>query len=89
MIRLVVGSLVEMANMCGKPNCKCSRGDQHKSWCLAVREQEKRKMLHIPHELESEVFAWVTTYRELRKHMETISHATVERIALLKKTGKE
>ena len=85
----VIGSLVEMANTCGKPNCKCTRGDKHKSWCLAVRDQGKRKMLHIPHELENEVFKWVATYRELWEQMETISQANVERIALLKKAGKE
>ena len=85
----VIGSLVEMANTCGKPNCKCTRGGKHKSWCLAVRDQEKRTMLHIPHELENEVFKWVDTYRELRKQMETISQANVERITLFKKAGKE
>ena len=84
----VVGSLVEMANTCGKPNCKCARGDKHKSWCLAVRYQGKRKMVHIPHELKNAVFEWVNTYQELWKQMETISQASVERINLSKK-GKE
>lgn len=85
----VVGSLVEVARICGKPNCKCTRGDKHKSWSLAVRKQGKRKMLHIPHELENEVFDWVHTYRELRKEMETISQSNVERITLFKNTAKE
>jgi hypothetical protein len=84
----VVGSLVEVARLCGKPNCKCRRGNKHKSWCLAVREQGKRRMLHIPHTLENEIFKWVRNYRELRKQMETISQANVERITLGKKTGK-
>jgi len=86
----VIGSLVEMANTCGKPNCKCARGDRHKSWCLAVRDQGKRRMFHIPHQLENEVFQWVDTYRDIWKQMETISQAHVERIALFKrkKTGK-
>jgi len=86
---LVIGSLVKMANTCGKSNCKCAKGHKHKSWCLAVRDQGKRKMLHIPHELENEVFKWVDAYREIRKHMETISQANVERITLYKKTNKE
>lgn len=84
----VVGSLVEMARVCGKPNCKCTRGDKHKSWCLAVRYQGKRKMIHIPHELENAVFEWVNTYQELWKQMETISQANIERITLPRK-GKE
>lgn len=81
----VIGSLVEMIRVCGKPNCKCTRGDKHKSWCLAVRYQGKRRMVHIPHELESEVFKWVDTYQELWKHLETISQASVERISLSKR----
>ncbi len=84
----VVGSLVEMANTCGKPNCKCTRGDKHKSWCLAVRYQGKRKMIHIPREWKDAVFEWVKTYQELWKQMETISQTGVERITLFKK-GKE
>ena len=28
---LILGSLVEMANTCGKPNCKCTKGEKHKS----------------------------------------------------------
>jgi len=82
---LIVGSLVEMANTCGKPNCKCARGDKHKSWYLAVRDQGKRKMVHIQRGWEDEVFEGVKTYKELRKHMETISQIGIERITLPKK----
>ncbi len=81
----VVGSLVEMARVCGKPNCKCTKGDRHKSWCLAVRDQGKRKMVHVPREWEESVFDWVKTYQELWKQMEAISQASVERITLAKK----
>lgn len=82
----VVGSLVEMARVCGKPNCKCTQGDKHKSWCLAVRDQGKRKMVHIPRDWEETVFDWVKTYQELWKQMETISQSSVEFITLAKKT---
>lgn len=46
---VILGSLVEMANTCGNSNCKCTKGDKHKSWRLAVRHKGKRKMIHIPH----------------------------------------
>jgi hypothetical protein len=46
-------------------------------------------MIHIPHELEKEVFQWVKTYREIRQQMDNISQANVERIVLFKKTVKE
>lgn len=85
----IAGSLVEMANTCGKPNCKCTKGEKHKSWCLAVRHQGKRKMIHIPHELEHSVFQCVNTYQNLWKQMETISQASVERIVSGKKGRQE
>lgn len=82
---LLLGSLVEMANTCGKPNCKCTKGEKHKSWCLAIRHKGKRKMMHIPRELENAFFEGVKTYQELWKQMEAISQASVERITLAKK----
>jgi hypothetical protein len=48
---LIVGGLVEMANTCGKPNCKCASGEKHKSWCVFLRHKGKRKMIHIPRDL--------------------------------------
>lgn len=85
---LIVGSMVEMSRICGKPNCKCTRGEKHKSWCLAVRYQGKRKMIHIPRGSEDAVFEGVRAYQELWEQMDTISQASLERITLAKQ-GKE
>lgn len=82
---LILGSLVEMANTCGKPNCKCTKGEKHKSWCLAIRHKGKRKMIHVPRDHEDAVFEGVRAYQELWKQLETISEVAVERITLSKK----
>jgi hypothetical protein len=82
---LILGSLVEMANTCGKPNCKCAKGEKHKSWCLAMRHKGKRKMIHIPRALEDSYFEGVKNYQELWRQLETISESSVERIPLSKK----
>ena len=82
---LVVGSLVEMARMCGKPNCKCTTGDKHVSWYLALRYKGKRKMIHIPRRGEADVFDWVNTYQEIVRQIDVISQSTLEHMALLKK----
>jgi len=79
---LILGTVVEMANTCGKPNCKCAKGEKHKSWCLAIRHKGKRKMMHIPREHKDAVFEGVRTYQELWKQMEIISEVNVERITL-------
>jgi len=42
-------------------------------------------MMHIPRALEEAYFEGVKAYQELWKQLETISEASVERIALSKK----
>lgn len=77
---LIVGGLVEMANTCGKPNCKCTRGEKHMSWCVSLRHKGKRKMIHIPRACEQEVFEGIKTYQSLWEQMEIISETSLERI---------
>lgn len=77
---LIIGSLVEMANTCGKPNCKCTTGERHKSWCISLRYKGKRKMIHIPRSCEKEVFEGIKTYQSLWEQMEIISETSLERI---------
>lgn len=82
---LIVGSLVEMANTCGRLNCKCRRGERHKSWCLAVRYQGKRKMIHLKRGSEDAIFGGVNAYQGLWELMGTISQASLERIIFSRK----
>ena len=84
----VVGSLVEMKRTCGKTNCKCTKGDKHTSWYLSIRHQGKRKMICIPRQIEKDVFDWIRTYKEITKHMDTISQASLERMALSVDKGR-
>lgn len=84
---LIVGGLVEMANTCGKPSCKCARGEKHRSWCVSVRHQGKRKMIHIPRACESEVFEGIKAYQSLWEQMGIISETSLERI-LSSRKGK-
>jgi hypothetical protein len=77
---LIVGGLVEMVRTCGKPNCKCTKGEKHKSWCVSLSHKGKRKMVHIPHACEDAIFKGVKAYQELWEQMSVISEASLERI---------
>lgn len=85
---LIVGGMVEVARTCGKPNCKCTRGEKHKSWCVSLRHKGKRKMIHIPRACEKEIFEGVKAYQTLWEQMGIISDASLERI-LSSRKGKE
>jgi len=79
---LIIGSLVEMARTCGKSRCKCITGEKHKSWYLSLRQDGKRKMIHISRGCEEAIFEGVETYQELWKQMDAISQTNLKRIVL-------
>ena len=81
----VAGSLVKMARTCGKANCKCTKGDKHVSWYLAIRHKAARKMICIPRAQEQEVLEWVNTYKEITKQIDTVSQQCLERLAITDK----
>ena len=75
----VLGSLVTMKRTCGKPGCKCTRGELHPGLYLALRVGGKRKMIHVPQSLEAQVRQWVETYQEVWRLMEKVSQACYQR----------
>lgn len=85
----VAGSLVKMARTCGKTGCKCTKGDKHVSWYLAVRHKGARKMICVPRRSEKDVIEWVNTYKEIAKQIDTISQQCLERIVISGKRGRQ
>lgn len=75
----LIGSLVSMPRVCGKPGCKCARGELHSGTYLALRVGSKRQMIHVPQALEGQIRQWVTTYQELWQLMEQVSQSCFER----------
>ncbi len=81
------GSVVEMKNTCGKPGCKCARGQRHISYYLSVRYRGKRKMICVPKEWHSRIGDWVRTYKESMKLADVVSESCLNRL-LKAKRGK-
>ncbi len=75
----LIGSLVSMPRVCGKPGCKCAQGELHPGLYLSVRVGDKRKMIHVPQSLEVQVRQWVGTYQEVWRLMERLSEACYQR----------
>lgn len=78
------GSLVSMQRTCGKPGCRCTRGELHPGLYLAIRVGQKRKMIHVPHAMEHSVRQWVANYQEAWQLMEQISEMCMKRFSLKK-----
>lgn len=84
----LVGSLVTMQRTCGKPGCKCTRGELHPGLYLALRVGEKRKMIHVPSAMEDRVRQWVDNYQEAWRLMEQVSGLCLKQFLLTKEQAK-
>ena len=67
------GTVIERQRVCGKPNCKCTRGQKHRSLYLVVTEGGKPRQLYVPGDWEQTVRQWVKDYQEARELMEELS----------------
>ena len=64
---LIKGSVYELKTKCGKPGCKCAKGELHHRMVVSASEKGKTKLRAIPHGFLVEVQAKVRRYQELRR----------------------
>lgn len=74
------GSLVRRHRVCGKPNCRCARGEPHEGLYLVVTENGQSRQLYIPKEWEQTVQHWIEQYRKARGLMDDISRIHWEKV---------
>lgn len=67
------GSLLRRKRVCGKPNCRCTRGELHQGLYLIVTEEGTSRQLYVPESWEQTVRAWIQQYRQARRLMDEIS----------------
>jgi len=78
--------LVSMARTCGKPSCKCAKGEKHVSLYVSLKVGRSRKMVYVPPDLEQTVRLWAENYREAAALWEKMLQEYLER--LLKKKAQ-
>ena len=77
----VQGSLYEKKVVCGKPNCRCARGEPHKALVLTRKVDGKTVTTHVPSDLHDEVRAWVKENQRIKELTRRISDLSVELIS--------
>ncbi len=70
---LVRGTLLQRKRRCGKPNCRCAKGEGHEALLLVISEKGRTRQLYIPKEWETRVRQWVKDYQHVRQLLEEIS----------------
>jgi uncharacterized protein DUF6788 len=74
------GSLVERARPCGKPTCRCQRGQLHRSLYLDTRHQGRRVLLYIPRALEETVRLGVHNGRSLAQQIQDLHQIQLDQL---------
>ena len=64
---VIKGSAYELKTKCGKPGCKCAKGQLHPRMVLSASEKGKTRLRAIPHGFLVEVQTKVRCYQELRR----------------------
>lgn len=64
---ILAASLSKTQKICGKPNCKCARGDKHVVYQLSWTEDGKRRSAHIRAGDLLRLQTAVDRYRRLRQ----------------------
>jgi len=64
---VIKGTVYELRRRCGKPGCRCARGELHARMVVSASEGGKTRLQVIPHGFLVEVRAKVQRYQELRR----------------------
>lgn len=72
---LLRGSLSQRAVVCGKPNCRCARGERHVALYLVVSTKGKVRQIHIPKAHAATVRLWVKQYQDAQRALHRLADA--------------
>jgi hypothetical protein len=82
---LIHGYLSTRYQVCGTPNCRCTRGEKHQAFVLVIRREGKTVQIPIPRRLVPTVQRWVEQEKTLQEHVRMISELQTERIREMKR----
>ena len=74
------GTLSERAGTCGKPNCRCARGELHTSLYLVQSQGGTLRQICVPHAWQERVREAVNDYRRMQELIEEVSESEWKRL---------
>ena|ERR1700679_368550 len=70
---LMRGTLSTREKVCGKPTCKCARGEKHTALYLMASKDGRQRQMFVPQVYEARVRKWLDQYRQAEVLLEEIS----------------
>jgi hypothetical protein len=80
-VGLLRATLNPRQKVCGKPNCRCVRGERHSALYVVASEDGKPRQLYVAHSLEPQVRQWVASYQRIRELLDELSRLHWDKLA--------
>jgi hypothetical protein len=80
-VPLLRATLNPRERVCGKPGCRCARGEKHRSLYLVSSLEGKPRQLFVPTDWEQDARQWVANYQEVKELLEEISALYWDRLS--------
>jgi hypothetical protein len=77
---LLRGNLSERASKCGKPSCRCAKGDLHQSLYLVQSQHGKPRQICVPKAWHERVRQAVDDYQQMQRLIEEVSELEWKRL---------
>ncbi len=76
---IIRGSAVFLNRLCGKPNCRCVKGQLHRSLYLSRSYKGKTTMMYTPKKHEGKIMEAALRYRRLQNLLNELSQANLKK----------
>jgi hypothetical protein len=74
------GTLSVRSRTCGKPNCRCARGELHVSLYVVQSHDGKPRQVYVPQEWEGPIRQAVQNHQEIQTLIEELSEMEWKRL---------
>ena len=80
---MIQGSFYLLRRKCGKPNCRCARGQLHPAYVLTRSEAGKDRLYRVPKDQRAAVRQWAAEYRRYQRARAVLGRRHLQLLALV------
>lgn len=74
---VLAASLVVIEKTCGRPGCRCLRGEKHAGHYLTYKEKGKTRTVYVPLDMLEDVRLWVKEHQRIKALSQEISQLAI------------
>ena len=86
---MIRGSFYLLRRKCGKPNCRCARGELHPAYVLTRSEAGKDRLYPVPKEQRAEVRKRAAEYRRYQRARAVLVKRHLRLLALVDQIAEQ